>query len=143
MENKTQNYPLIATLIFVFSLVFPLLLLPVEKVLPYPYILEELSKAILIILILRIPSKNFQIKLAVFSAFLFAFSENFFYLATFIENGNLNLFLQRFILTSILHIITALIILLLSQKNSRLFFPAVFIAMLFHFFYNYAILFLS
>ena len=140
MKKGTQNYPLIAIFIFIFSLAFPLLLLPIEKTLPYPYILEEVAKAILILLALRISSKNFQIKLAIFIAFLFAFSENFFYLSVFAQNESLPIFFQRFIITSLLHILTALIILLPSQKNSRLFFPAILIAMLFHFLYNHAIL---
>jgi hypothetical protein len=137
--KKTDNYIPIAISLFFLALISPLLLIPLEKLIPYPYIVEELVKGVFVLLILCLPSKNFQIKLAVFIAFLFSFSENFFYLSNFIIDRNISSFFERFIFASLLHAITILIILLPSQKNSRLFFPAIFIAMLFHFLYNYMI----
>jgi hypothetical protein len=140
--NKKIDYVLIAISLFFLALAGPLLLLPMEKAFPYPYIAEELAKVIFVILILRLPPRAFQIKLAVFIGFLFAFSENFFYLPSFIENGNFYLFFQRFTLTSLLHILTILIILIPSQKRRYLIFPAAILAMIAHYFYNQLIVFL-
>lgn len=134
--QQTARYILIATLLFFLPLSIPLFLIPIEKILPYPYIIEELVKFFLVLLILRISNKPFQIKLAIFTAFLFAFSENFFYLTNFISNENTLLFFWRFITTSLLHILTILIILVPSQKKYSLIFPALFLAIAIHYFYN-------
>jgi hypothetical protein len=140
--NKKANYIFVAALLFFSALIAPLALIPVEKILPFPYIIEEILKAILVLFILKLSPKSFQIKLALFIGFLFAFSENFFYLPSFIENGNLDLFFQRFFLTSFLHILTILIILISSQKRRYLIFPAAILAMIVHYFYNQLIVFL-
>src|SRR4030042_4206450 len=133
--EKTERYILIAALLFFLTLIAPLLLIPIEKIFPYPYIIEEMAKAAFVLFIVRLPVKTFQIKLAVFIGFLFAFSENFFYLPNFIENGNLSLFFQRFALAGSLHILTILIILIPSQKRRYLIFPATIFAMVAHYFY--------
>ena|SRR4030042_2083256 len=143
MNKKVDfDYIFIAALLFFLTLIAPLLLIPIEKIFPYPHIIEEIFKAILVLFILKIPPKNFQIKLALFIGFLFAFSENFFYLPNFIESGNLGLFFQRFALASSLHILTILIILIPSQKRRYLIFPATIFAMVAHYFYNQLIVFL-
>jgi hypothetical protein len=134
--DRKNNYIFVAALLFISTLIAPLALIPVEKVFPYPYAVEELVKIVFVLLILRFPPKTFQIKLAVFIGFLFAFSENFFYLPNFIENGDFCLFFQRFILTSLLHILTILIILFPAQKKRYLIFPAAILAMLAHYLYN-------
>jgi len=135
MDKKT-NYIFIAVFLFLSASIAPVILIPVEKVFPYPYVVEELAKVVFALLILRLPPKSFQIKLAIFIGFLFAFSENFFYLPNFIENGNFQLFFQRYALTGLLHILTILIILLPSQRKRYLIFPAAVLAMLAHYFYN-------
>ncbi len=139
--NKKTDYIFVAALLFFSALIAPLALIPVEKVLPYPYIIEEIFKIILVIFILKLSPKSFQIKLVIFIGFLFAFSENFFYLPNFIESGNFQLFFQRFVLASLLHVLTILIILIPSQKKRCLIFPATALAMVVHYFYNQMIVF--
>jgi hypothetical protein len=131
-----ENYIQTAILLFFLALAAPLALIPIEKIFPYPYIAEELAKFALILLVLRLPSKIFQAKVAIFVAFLFAFSENFFYLSSFIGNGISSLFFYRFLLTSILHISTALIILIPIQKTRHLAVPALAAAISIHYLYN-------
>ena len=141
MDKKT-DYIFVAVFLFLSALIAPIFLIPVEKVFPYPYAVEELMKVVFVLLILRLPPKSFQIKLAVFIGFLFAFSENFFYLPNFIESGNLSLFFQRFVFASLLHILAILIILIPSQKRRYLIFPAAILAMVAHYLYNQLIVFL-
>lgn len=134
--EKINRYILIAILLFFLALIAPLIIIPMEKVLPYPYIIEEVVKVFFILLILRLPGRSFQIKLAIFIAFLLAFSENFFYLSNFIGSEISGLFFQRFILTSFLHTATALIILIPAQKDRRLILLALPLAIMVHYFYN-------
>ena len=135
-DNNAANYTYLSLVLPILALIAPIVLFPLEKVLPYPHILEELTKAFLVFLILAIPGKFFQIKLAVFIGFFFAFSENFFYLSSFIETENLTSFIQRFFLTGFFHILTMLIILISAQKYRYLIFPALLLAMLLHYTYN-------
>ena len=134
--EKTNRQILIAISLFFLALVGPLLLIPLEKFLPYPYIIEEIAKLLLVLLVLQLTGKIFQLKLAIFIAFLFAFSESFFYLTNFIEAENLTGFIQRFFLAGILHIFTILVILIPSQKKGILILPAAGIAMLAHYLFN-------
>lgn len=114
----------------------PLILIPVESVLPYPYIIEELTKALLVLLLPK-QSRIFQ---AVLIGFLFSFSENMFYLTNIITYGYPAYFWQRFLLTTPLHITTTLIIFLLIRKGRWLLIPGLVLTMAIHFFYNYFIL---
>lgn len=138
--NNVQNeYPNAFYLFFllpIIALIAPVVLIPIEKIFPYPCIIEEIVKVIFVLFILCLPSKNFQIKLAIFIAFLFAFSENFFYLSNFVTSENTSLFFQRFVLTGALHISTVLIILIPAQKYRPLIFPAAILAIFVHYIYN-------
>jgi hypothetical protein len=137
-KNLTDNY-LLAFLLPLAALLSALILLPLEKVLPYPYIIEEISKAFLVFLILSISGKFFQIKLAIFIGFFFALSENIFYLTSPVLYQSPLLFLQRIALVSFFHIFTLLIILFCGQKKRWLIIPALIFAIFIHYFYNQTI----
>jgi hypothetical protein len=122
------------------ALVSPLFLIPLENSAPYPYFIEEIVKAMLIFNIIKFSSLKKQLKLTLVMAFLFAFSENMFYLINFISSGTLQGFCQRCLLTTTLHLLTAIIILLPSQKKLKLIIPATIIAMIIHYFYNQLVL---
>lgn len=138
--SQKKDYVFVAVFLFLLALISPLVLIPVEKYLPYPFIIEEITKAFFVILILGIFSNFFQIKLATFIAFIFSFSESLFYLSNFIEIRDLSGFFQRFFLTACLHILTILIIIIPSQKNRYLLIPALLVAIIVHFYYNQIIL---
>jgi hypothetical protein len=141
LKNNKQTEPLyLFILLPILALIAPLILLPIEKIVSYPYILEEIFKVIMVFLILTIHGKPFQIKLAIFLAFFFAFSENFFYLSNPTLYGSPVIFIERFFLVSILHIFTVLIILIPSQKYRFLIFPSMLLAMFIHYFYNQSII---
>ncbi len=135
MPEKNDNLPVIF-LICLTTLVLPIILMPIESIAPYPFVFEEILKTILVLLILKFSKHQNQLILVVAITFLFALSENIFYSTNFITNGILYNFWQRFILTTTLHILTALIILLPSQKKIELITPATILAMIIHYFYN-------
>lgn len=138
-ENKPPEKYYLAIILPIIALLSVLLLLPLEKLFPYPYIFEEIIKAFLVFLILAVSGKIFQIKLAVFIGFFFALSENIFYLTSPELYQSPLLFLQRIALVSFLHIFTLLLILFCGQKKRWLIIPALILAMLIHYFYNQTI----
>ena len=136
IQKKYLGYSYAFFLLPLIALIGPIVLIPIEKVLPYPYILEEIVKVIMVFLILSTTGKIFQIKLATFAGFFFALSENIFYLSSPNLYTSPDIFLKRFFLVSLLHIITILAILIPSQKYRFLILPATLIAMFIHYFYN-------
>lgn len=116
--------------------ILPFIIWPIELLLPYPYIIEEITKGILVFFVINLPDKSTQIKLILGSAVLFTLSETVLYSLNIALVGDLSTLLTRFILTNILHSLTMLIILSAAFKN-KWFMPAgVAAAMLIHYFYN-------
>jgi len=135
MLKKADDITIIF-LVFILAFIAPLILIPLEKILPYPHVVEEIVKAILITFILKLSSQKLQFKTSVLFGLLFATSENMFYLANFITNNLTAFFLQRVLLTTTLHVLTTIIIFLPSQKRKILIIPATVLAMFIHFLYN-------
>jgi len=103
------------------GLVLPLFLIPLEKFLPYPEILEEISKAVVVLfLILGFSSLKQKIEAGVLFGFLFGISESFFYLTNIFQVGDFNIFWQRFLYTVPMHIITVLIILFFGVLGKKI-----------------------
>lgn len=136
---KNTDPVLIVFISCIFGLVAPLIIMPLEKIFPYPFIVEEIVKVIFVMFIISLNNKLSQLKLAIIVALLFATSENIFYLSNFITDDIVYSFLQRFILTTTLHVLTMMIILFSGQKNKRYLILGLFIAILFHCLYNHLI----
>lgn len=119
------------------SLSAPLFLIPIEKFLPYPYLIEELIKLIIVGVIIKAENKtkNFIIWV-ILAGILFSISESIFYLVNIFANGNLILFPKRLILTGVLHLGTILLLYVSLRKN--LFWATVGFssAILIHYLYN-------
>lgn len=119
----------------------PLFLLPIEKILPFPCLIEELIKLIIVGIIIKAEKKiknNFVVWI-ILAGMLFTLSESIFYLVNFFAKGNLLLFPQRIILTGILHIFTILTMYFLGRKNSYLLPLGYLIAVITHWFFNITI----
>ncbi|MDP3245051.1 MAG: PrsW family glutamic-type intramembrane protease [bacterium] len=94
------------------GLLLPVLLIPVVKFTGYSEIVEEIVKALVVLLlILKMPSHGVQILIGAVFGFLFGISENFLYLNQIFQFGDLSIFWQRFLWTVPMHIITVLVIL--------------------------------
>lgn len=137
--TKSASTPSVAFLIPAICLAAPLFLLPIEWLLPYPAIVEEVFKAVLVLIILRISSKHLQIKVAILAGLLFALSESIFYLGNFLTQGNIPVWFVRLALTSLLHCLTFLVILVPAQKGKILIIPGLMLAILIHLLYNFLI----
>jgi len=122
-----------------FSLILPFILWPVEQVLPYPYIVEEIAKGALVYLVLENPSRASKVKAAVAIGILYAFSESVLYLFNIFAVGSLSTFLERLAITIPLHIITVLIILFPALKDKRLIVVGVILAGAIHYLFNFEI----
>lgn len=120
------------------ALASPLLLLPIEKFLPYPHFIEEAVKLVIVVMMTK-AEKEVKKDLAVWvfmAGFLFAMSESILYLTNIFALGNYMLFPKRLILTGGLHTGTVMLMYLLGRK-SYLGLGLGFIgAVLIHYFFN-------
>jgi len=117
----------------------PFLLWPLERILPYPFLIEEIFKFFLAAIILN-NSSSFKEKIwgGFFVGLIFSFSETFLYFLD-IFRSSASLFFQRLIFTSILHILTLVLLVFLGQKNKKLLFLGVVLNMAIHWSYNFFI----
>lgn len=127
-------------LIPLFVLIFPLLLLPLETLYPYSYVIEELFKAVYIYIIVRFLDRNIRLTLTLSTTILFSISESLFYLINFISQGIIYMFLPRLVLTTFIHILTALVIFIPASRNRRYIWLGVLIAIILHYSYNQIVL---
>lgn len=121
--------PLLAT-------IAPFLLWPVEIFFPYPHIIEEIAKAIIIFFLLKSPSTRQKIYGAVLVGFLFAFSEDVLYMLNIFSTGNFQTLILRFVLTMPMHIVTSVVILTSAIIDKRLIFLGIILAGFIHYFFN-------
>lgn len=123
-------------LIPLFASVAPFLIWPIEFVFPYPFVVEELVKLLIVFFILKSLNKKTMIILAILAGIFFAFSESVLYISNIILVGTPWTFIERLIITTPLHVITILLI-LFSGMWRRIFLPlGVAAAMILHFFFN-------
>ncbi len=118
------------------GLIIPFFCWAIEVLLPYPYIIEELGKAIFIFFAWKFPLKLTKIKLTILMAVFFSFSEGVFYLFRFSFSGSLLFFSLRLLLTTLLHTTTSLVILLPTLKSKKLILISLPLAMIIHYLYN-------
>jgi len=120
-----------------FAIAAPFLVWPIEYYLPYPFVVEEIVKGLLVLLILKDHfSKSKSITLAVIAGALFAFSESVFYLINIFSTGNGNALFLRILLTTPLHIITTLIIMLFGLKKRSYIVFGVIVSGIVHYIFN-------
>lgn len=119
-----------------FTLIAPFLLWPIEVLFPYPHIVEELVKTLLILYILREMGTSHRFVLTVLMGTLFAFSESVLYISNFLLVGSLSSFLVRLITTTSLHVLTSVVILLPGLKNQKLIVVGTLAAIFIHYFFN-------
>lgn len=122
--------------IILFAAVIPFVIWPIEIIFPYPYIVEELAKTVLVFFILGTRGRSLQIKLTILAGLFFAFSESVLYISNILLVGTLWTYLERLLLTIPLHILTSLLILLSGSRKKELLPLGVVMAMILHYFFN-------
>ncbi len=128
-------------ILLVFSLAAPLPLLVIEHFLPYPFVIEELLKVILIYILIN-QEKKLKKNLflyVIISGLFFSISESIFYLINIFAIQNYFIFFQRLLFTSILHICTLIIIYIFFKCNKYWWIFGFSLAIFIHFLYNYLI----
>jgi len=114
----------------------PFIIWPIEVFFPYPHIVEELTKALLIFFLLKPTDNRQKIYGAILVGFLFAFSENVLYMLNIFSAGNPQVLILRFVLTMPMHIVTSGVILTTALIDKRLIFLGIILAGFIHYFFN-------
>lgn len=123
--------------LMVSGLILPLILIIVVKFTGYSELVEEISKAIIVLfLILKFKTHRLQIIGAIVFGFLYGLSENLFYLNQIFQSGNLETFWERFILTVPMHILTVIIMVLISYSKKWLIIFGLLAALILHILFN-------
>lgn len=117
-------------LIVLYSLFGPFLVWPLEYYIPYPFIIEELFKAVVVWFG---PKKA---KVYIIAGVLFASTETVLYTINVTITGTIGYMLTRFVTSSLLHIATFLIIYSSSRLDKRLIVVGFILSALIHFLYN-------
>ena len=121
------------------SLTAPLLLIPIENIFPYPYLIEEPTK-LLIVLVILSQEKQFSrpfVSIAFLAGAFFTLSESIFYLINIFALGDLSIFPRRLLLTGILHLGTIMLMYVAGRKKNPVCLAlALFLSIVIHFGYN-------
>lgn len=130
-----MNHIVYSLLIALFA---PLILIPLEKLFPWPHIFEELVKLLIVYLLIKIEKqqKIFVFNWVVFAGVLFTLSESIFYLINIFVLGDLTIISKRLFLTGILHIGTLLIMYLFGRKNNFVLIAGLILSIIIHYQYN-------
>jgi len=121
------------------ALALPFLVWPIELFFPYPHIVEEIAKGILIYLIVASADKVNKIAAVAVVGVLFALSESVLYLFNIYLVGTSATLLQRFAVTTGLHVVTSLVIFLPTIKSKKLIVLGVVLAGIIHYYFNFYI----
>lgn len=136
-NNHSENKIIITVLLPLMALVAPFLVFLIEIYLPYPHIIEEIVKAIFVVLIINnISGTKLILKLGILTGFFFAASESALYLFNFLQLASPWLILQRVVLTSLLHSGTIIIMLIFGFINKKLLPLGVILGIYIHYLYN-------
>jgi RsiW-degrading membrane proteinase PrsW (M82 family) len=117
-------------LIILYSLFGPFLIWPVEYFLPYPYIIEELFKSVVVLIGPR------KASVYAVAGVLFALTETVLYTINVNIVGSIGLMAVRFITSSLLHSFTFLVIYWFVKRSRKLVAVGFITAALIHFLYN-------
>lgn len=124
-------------LTLVAALIAPIMLIPVEHFLPYPHVVEELVKLLLVLIYVRGVTKGQTSSIVVILlGCLFALSENVLYLLNFLQTGSLNVFLVRIGVTTVLHVFTIICMYVSGKKWMYGYIGGFVVAVMTHYLYN-------
>jgi len=114
----------------------PFLVWPLEKLLPYPHIIEELFKVLVVFFVIKTkPTLKEGLKSVIWAGILFASTETVLYSINIASYGNPSLLFTRLFATAILHCLTFAIIFVLGRRKMGLL-VGFFLAVLIHSLYN-------
>jgi hypothetical protein len=118
------------------SAITPILLIPIEELLPYPYLIEEI---VIFLLVRKLAKKKYNCWHATIAGgALFTLTESFLYLPNIISSsGDINVLLERLAYTGILHIGTGLGMFFGNRKSNTWGIISLIAAMIVHYLFNW------
>lgn len=122
----------------IFAAILPFLLWPVEFLLPYPVVVEELAKLLLVVYILN-DEEFSSVKIVIVSGILFSITESVLYvfdILSITESNFALMFTQRLLMTGVMHTLTMVVMFVLIKKDRRLLPVGLGVGMIIHFVYN-------
>lgn len=135
-DHKGSDQLLLVYLAPLAASITPFFLWPIELILPFPFIIEEIAKLILIFPVLLLQSLSKKIILAVLIGLMFSLSETVLYLSNLLLIGDITTLFQRILVTTPLHIITTLVILISGLKHKTNLILGITIASGIHYIFN-------
>lgn len=108
-KERVLDDPSNVAVIFLGILVLPFLLWIIERVLPYPVLVEELTKLLIVLAITKRVKENLFYWI-VLAGLMFGIAESFLYLININLYGSLTVWWSRLLLTVPMHVITISII---------------------------------
>lgn len=119
---------------FIVSVLAPLVLIPIEAVLPYPYIIEEIVKFIIAKGFSK--SKKNHIFAPILGGFLFSVTETFLYIPNIMVIGQPHVIFERLFITGGMHVITILLMYLGLRKKTIIGVGALVLSVVIHYMFN-------
>jgi hypothetical protein len=133
-ERRNNIYIILTPLV---ALIAPFLVFIIEQPLPYPYIVEELAKAVFAYLILSEDSLGMKkIGFAALIALLFSLSETVLYLFNLYVSNTVTVVFQRLIFTSSMHAVTLVIMVTVGMVNKKYLPLGILLGVIIHYSYN-------
>jgi len=120
-----------------YSAVLPFLLWPLEYFLPYPHLVEEVAKGVLLWFLVGSELTNKQkMMMAVVVGFVFGFSESNFYIINALMGDGIRTYFLRLVVVTPMHILTSVAIVLPALKSKKRIWIGIVGAILIHSGYN-------
>lgn len=118
------------------SAIAPILLIPVEKILPYPYFVEEI---VIFLLVRKLAKEKYNFwHAAIVGGLLFTLTESFLYLPNIINSGGgISVMFHRILFTGILHCGTSVGMFFGNRKSIFWGMFSLVIAMAIHYLFNW------
>lgn len=110
----------------------------VELFLPYPWVIEELFKFLLVWYVVKKSGPGSRFPLVLASGLAFSISEALFYLFNYLPQGNLAPFLIRLAITVPMHLLTFVLLYLGLRKRTVFGLAALVLSMGLHYWFNSA-----
>ena len=119
---------------FILSILAPLVLIPVETILPYPYIVEEIVKFMIVVGFSK--SNKEHIFAPILGGFLFSLTETFLYIPNIMAIGQPHIIFERIFITGGMHVATILLMYLGLRKKTVIGIAALILSIMIHYFFN-------
>lgn len=135
--NSRPSSAALVSLIIIAGLTLPFPLILLVGFTGHSEILEEIAKALIIlVLVLRLPSRSGQLAAGILFGALFGISESFLYLNQIVQLGKLTPFFEHLLFTVPMHTLSAFLIALFGSFGKKYLAIGFVLALLLHFSFN-------